>query len=508
MAAEEQLLVAKGVLLGVVGIATFIASLTPWLVNRCFTRTVSLDIIAIGSAASAGIVLGSFMSHMLPDATESFNEYFLESHGEDSALANYPLAPLLAGAVLIILISVDRLVVSKGMAGEADEHGHDHVSQSLQQLAEDAKRREAEAAGARAANAHGRPAPAHGHSHGHVHSRHAHPPTGVDSASSTTSTATAGASAHRSYGSTGALPHTQSNGGAAAASKEGSVRPPVVLELAHEDRPDGRMHPADHLGDGNTSGAASIDNVDTVPNSANRSRASTVDSATPLSSAPAVPAGVGHQLLSRRAVTARNDVDAAVMDAPASAAASAVAREGDSAIVGGGHHSDGHDAHGPSASQRLKAHQREAVSRAYIFVAALSVHSFFDGLGLGGEDNLSGFESVLVAVLSHKLLDGFAVGTPVYFSGMSWFRSAALLALCAVMTPLGIAVGMGAAAAVEGPTGKLVDGIVISLASGSFIFISLMELLPAALHDARHTHLKLATFALGWAAMAVLAAFV
>jgi hypothetical protein len=42
-------------------------------------------------------------------------------------------------------------------------------------------------------------------------------------------------------------------------------------------------------------------------------------------------------------------------------------------------------------------------------------------------------------------------------------------------------------------------------ASGSFAFISLMELLPSALSDGRWVKTKLAVFTLGWAAMSALA---
>ena len=46
-----------------------------------------------------------------------------------------------------------------------------------------------------------------------------------------------------------------------------------------------------------------------------------------------------------------------------------------------------------------KAAQRDAALRAWVFFVALSLHSVFDGLSLGGETSLSTFYGILVAVV-------------------------------------------------------------------------------------------------------------
>ncbi|RYE82173.1 MAG: hypothetical protein EOO65_05850, partial [Methanosarcinales archaeon] len=84
----------------------------------------------------------------------------------------------------------------------------------------------------------------------------------------------------------------------------------------------------------------------------------------------------------------------------------------------------------------------------------------------------------------------------------------ALLIISSATTPIGIGIGMVAAENVDAAHVRLVNGIVLSMAAGSFAFISLMELLPSALADGRKIPTKLFCFIAGFVAMAVLAAYV
>jgi len=154
--AMTEFLAAKIALLVVVGFATLAASLLPWGLTRCLVSRRALDGIAIASAASAGIVAGAFLCHLLPDANEAFADYFAPPDDADggssdgnsggSALADYPFAGLLCGVVLTLLVIIDGVIVRKGMAGDGHGHGHsegegaegagshDHITASLKAL--------------------------------------------------------------------------------------------------------------------------------------------------------------------------------------------------------------------------------------------------------------------------------------------------------------------------------------------------------------------------------------
>lgn len=154
-----------------------------------------------------------------------------------------------------------------------------------------------------------------------------------------------------------------------------------------------------------------------------------------------------------------------------------------------------------------KAAKHEAVMKAWVFFVALSIHSVMDGLSLGAEVDLKRFYAILIAVLAHKAFDGIALGVPVYLAQMPPLQTWASLLFCAFMTPLGIGIGWGATAAATGTQATLAKAVIVSISAGSFLYISIMELLPASLHDGRRLPLKLFAFLVGFVAMAILAVY-
>ncbi|GAM16957.1 hypothetical protein SAMD00019534_001320 [Acytostelium subglobosum LB1] len=148
------------------------------------------------------------------------------------------------------------------------------------------------------------------------------------------------------------------------------------------------------------------------------------------------------------------------------------------------------------------------VSQAWIFMLALSVHSIFDGLGLGAETDPSNFYGLMVAVLAHKALDGFALGVPVFYAKFSRLQTALALSFCAAMTPLGIGIGMAIASLYQGTQAYLSEGIILSVTTGSFLYISLIELMPSGLGQPGWMKTKLFLTFIGWALLAVIALWV
>jgi zinc transporter ZupT len=154
------------------------------------------------------------------------------------------------------------------------------------------------------------------------------------------------------------------------------------------------------------------------------------------------------------------------------------------------------------------AARRDAALRAFVFFFAMSIHSIMDGLSMGTKQDLKSFYAVLVAVLAHKAFDGIALGVPVYLAQMGPLATWGSLLVCAFMTPLGIGIGWAAVEGAEGPQATLASAIIVSISAGSFLYISMMELLPASLHDGRLLPHKFLGFVLGFTVMAVLAPFV
>lgn len=162
-----------------------------------------------------------------------------------------------------------------------------------------------------------------------------------------------------------------------------------------------------------------------------------------------------------------------------------------------------------TAAQREEAAGKlRLVMRAWLFFVALSLHGIFDGLSVASENDPSGFTATLVAVLSHKLFDGLAVGVAVFPAGLPALQVWLILIVSSLSTPLGIGIGMAADNLAGSSNLKLVNAVALSLASGSFAYISLMELLPSSLSNSRLLLPKLALFVAAFLAMSALAYFV
>jgi len=145
---------------------------------------------------------------------------------------------------------------------------------------------------------------------------------------------------------------------------------------------------------------------------------------------------------------------------------------------------------------------------AYVFVIALSMHSLFEGLGLGAESTEGGLASIILAVVSHKALEAFALGLSIFNAKFTRKRSSAIILGYSCATPIGIAIGMSVPS--ESSMANLVTGILTAVAAGSFLYISLIEILPIEFH--KQTSRKriswcLGSTCIGWAFMAFIAKY-
>jgi len=154
-----------------------------------------------------------------------------------------------------------------------------------------------------------------------------------------------------------------------------------------------------------------------------------------------------------------------------------------------------------------KAEHKTKVAQAYIFLIAISLHSLFEGMGLGAEHELDAVFGMLLAVFSHKWLEAFALGCSLHYAGISMRSLVGVLIIYSVATPLGIVIGM-ALGNLPGEGYSLTAGILVSMASGSFLYISLIELIPNEFNKHGWLKTKLIVTWLGWAIMAIMAAWV
>lgn len=141
---------------------------------------------------------------------------------------------------------------------------------------------------------------------------------------------------------------------------------------------------------------------------------------------------------------------------------------------------------------------------AVILTIALSYHSAMAGAAIGAQEDMGVAKEVMLAVLGHKWLESYALGTSLVESNTAGVRYWAIVVAYCCTLPLGLLAGFCASGLSEAP----VSGVLSSLSAGTFLFVTFNEIVPSEMSDPSHRFKKLCALALGFALMAVLPIFV
>ena len=176
-----------------------------------------------------------------------------------------------------------------------------------------------------------------------------------------------------------------------------------------------------------------------------------------------------------------------------------------------------HPVHPGSAQQSGHDHMHSVVNPNDLFTAilltvALSIHSVIEGLGLGASADISDIQSAFVAIAVHKFFTSFALAQGMVSSGY-WEKGSRKYFYLSIGTfifvaLLGIAIGWGVSPDEE----NTLTAVLISITSGSFIYVALLELLPQETKQIKHDRLSVLPvtvfFLAGYLLMSMLAIWV
>ncbi len=137
----------------------------------------------------------------------------------------------------------------------------------------------------------------------------------------------------------------------------------------------------------------------------------------------------------------------------------------------------------PHETEELKG--RRSGLTAYL---GISFHSLLDGFALGSSAMIPSLAApVLFAIVAHKIPDSFSLASILTYFGYNRRRTVWMLLFFSLLTPLGGLVALRILRHVEQP----VLGLLLGLASGTFLFIATSDLLPHAheQHEGRFRNL-------------------
>ncbi|KAM9825717.1 zinc transporter ZIP1 [Syngnathus typhle] len=147
--------------------------------------------------------------------------------------------------------------------------------------------------------------------------------------------------------------------------------------------------------------------------------------------------------------------------------------------------------------------QAHSPFRSFMLFLSLSLHSVFEGLAIGLQDTDSKVLEICIAILVHKSIIVFSLSVKLVQSAVRPAWVAAYIVVFAVMSPLGIAIGISVIEA-QLAAGALIQSVLEGLAAGTFVYITFLEILPHELNSPGKQLLKVLFILLGFAVMAAL----
>ena len=114
-----------------------------------------------------------------------------------------------------------------------------------------------------------------------------------------------------------------------------------------------------------------------------------------------------------------------------------------------------------------------------IMTIMIAIPSFFLGTALGMSES-SAAVMLLIAILAHKGSAGFALALAMVRSSLTRSQTLVLYVFFACSTPFGIIVGEDIHQYISGRSMLLIKGTILTMASGTFLFMS-------TLHELKHT---------------------
>jgi len=168
-------------------------------------------------------------------------------------------------------------------------------------------------------------------------------------------------------------------------------------------------------------------------------------------------------------------------------------------------HDHGHGHSHLSDLAALKAQTRLAHAKSLILVLALSFHAIFEGMAVGLQEVSRDVWFLLFAMCAHKLVLSFCIGVELLTGGTRRGMVILYVAVFAIVSPLGIAIGIVVTETDDGAhTAAHVWTVAVlqAMAAGTILYVTFCEVLERERSRAEGRLRKWLWLAVGFAVMA------
>ncbi|CAI4233020.1 unnamed protein product [Auanema sp. JU1783] len=159
-----------------------------------------------------------------------------------------------------------------------------------------------------------------------------------------------------------------------------------------------------------------------------------------------------------------------------------------------------------TANYAVAEKSESSLLKSLTFAIAMSFHSILEGFALGVQDTPARIVTLFISLILHKGIEAFSVGLQISKGNNDKIKAIVLTILIyALMTPIGSGLGTLLQMSSINPLHK--DGAVLileSLASGTFIYVTFLEVLAQEKDNEFNSLKQLLAIFIGFAVIAVL----
>lgn len=138
---------------------------------------------------------------------------------------------------------------------------------------------------------------------------------------------------------------------------------------------------------------------------------------------------------------------------------------------------------------------------AVLMAIALGFHSVLEGAALGAQSTLSNSLHIFIAIVSHKGLAAYALGSSIVETNAELRQFLSVIVPFVLASPIGIFLGYIISDLAQGTGAASIS----ALASGTFLYVAFMEVIPRETSESSLMLVKLLVLLLGYSLMSLLA---
>ena len=143
--------------------------------------------------------------------------------------------------------------------------------------------------------------------------------------------------------------------------------------------------------------------------------------------------------------------------------------------------------------EKIKEHLKQKKLSAFIILLALSIHGLFECTALGIQTEFKNTLFLFIALMIHKWAEAFALGVFFIQAKMTKKMFYLLITLFALIGPVGVGIGIALAETAS----ELVEGVFLSISTGTFLYVACSEVIVEEFSTPKKRYFKFFLYFLG-----------